>query len=110
MWLFLAVLKSDPAAEKMISAMLELELTDAAVVDGEAVENLAARTFDLFSEVGRMFSERLRYNRVLICKMPDRSTAADLVRLCREDNLDMNDPDTGFYVMIPCESWPEATR
>ncbi len=106
MWLFLAILKNEAAAEKMISAMLELELTDAAVVDGEAVENLAARTFELFSEIGRMFSERLRYNRVLIGKMPDRATADDLARLCREDNLDLNDPETGFFMLIPCETWP----
>ncbi len=106
MWLFLAILKTETAAEKMLSAMLELELTDAAVVDGEAVENMAARTFELFSEVGRLFSERLRYNRVLICKLPDRSVADDLARLCRDDGLDLTDPETGFFMMIPCETWP----
>ncbi len=108
MWLLIAILKNETVAEKMLSAMLELELTDTAVIDGEAVENLAARSFALFSEVGRLFSERLRYNRVLLCRLPDRSAALDLQQLCRDDGIDLHDSQTGFFLLVPCADWPES--
>lgn len=105
MWLFIAIIKNETAFAKILSIMLEMELTDAAVVDGEDIENFAARTFPLFSAVTELFSERLRYNRVLLCKLPDRTVAADLARLCREDGIDPTDPETGSFMMIPCEKW-----
>ncbi len=65
MMLLIAIVRDESLVQPLVRVLVEMELFDSAVLDGEAVENLAVRTIPLFEDVGRWFGQTLAYNRAL---------------------------------------------
>lgn len=108
--LLVIILKDEAQIRKVVSALLELEITDATVLDGEGVENLAVRTIPLFAEIGSLFNQDLAYNRTILAHIADPRFADDLVKLCRREGLDLADPAAACVLIVPCERYTTKNK
>lgn len=110
--LMIVILKNEALIRKVVGALVELELYDSSVLDGEAIENLAVRTIPLFEDVGGWFGQNLAYNRTLFVTLNERAEADAFVDLCRRDGIDLTDPEIASLLLLPCERYrapgPEA--
>jgi hypothetical protein len=102
MALMLIILKEETQIRKVVSTLLELEIVDATVLDGEGVENLAVRTIPLFAEIGSLFNQDLAYNRTILAYIPSPDLADEVIRLCRREGLDLADPAVACVLTLPC--------
>lgn len=105
MVLVLLNLKDERQIHKVVDVLLEMELTDATVMDSEALENLAVQTNPLFAEVGNLFGQNLAYQRTIILCLPHRDALHDVVRLCGRDGVDLVDPAVASLWIVPCEAY-----
>ncbi len=103
MTLMIAIFRDEAIVRKAVRVLVEMGLFESAVLDGEAVENLAVRTIPLFEDVGRLFGQALAYNRTLLVPLRDRAEAELFASLCRRDGLDLADPAVGTLLLVPCE-------
>jgi hypothetical protein len=110
MTLLIVILKDEALVRKVVGALVEMELFDSTVLDGEAIENLAMRTIPLFEDVGRWFGQNLGYNRTILAALRDRSEADTFVELCRRDGIDLADPAVASLVLLPCERYVPPAR
>lgn len=105
MTLMIIILRDESVARKVVGALVELELFDSTVLDGEAIENLAMRTIPIFEDVARWFGQGLGYNRTLLVGLRDRADADAVVALCRRDGVDLTNPETATVLLVPCERY-----
>lgn len=103
MMLLILIVKDDTVVRKVVRVLVEMELFDSTVLDGEAVENLAMRSVPMFEDIARMFGQALSYNRTLMVGLRHRQEAEVLTRLCRRDGVDLCDPAVATAWLIPCE-------
>ncbi len=103
MYIMITVLKDEPRIKKLISILLELGLFDSTVLDGEGIENVAALTMPVFSELRNLFGEESQYHKTVITHVPERSTVDQYVEICREEGIDFKNDETGFILVFPCE-------
>ena len=108
MWLLFLVLKDETLMRKIIGVLLEMELFDASVMDGEGIENLAERSLPVLSEVAALFGQSLAYNRTLWIPIEDRAQVRTLVGRCRHEGVDLMSPDVAVLRVIPCETVSET--
>lgn len=106
--LLVLILKDETLVKKVVAAFLELELVETTILDGEGVENLAARAIPLFEEAGSLFGQNLVYNRTLLAHVPERRQVDDLVALCRREGVNLEDPAVATLLLVPCQRYGEG--
>lgn len=105
MMLMIVILRDESLVRKVVGALIELELFESAVLDGEAIENLAVRTIPVFEDVGRWFGQSLGYNRTILVALRDRAEADAFFGLCRRDGVDLARPESATLLLVPCERY-----
>ncbi len=103
MYIMITVLKKENQIKKLISILLELGLFDSTVLDGEGIENVAALTMPVFSELRDLFGQESEYHKTVITYVPDRRDIDTFVSICREEGIDFKSEKTGFILVFPCE-------
>jgi len=96
------ILKDESLVKKIFSLLIEFELFQSTVLDGESIETIAARKIPLFSDFNLLFGRESVYNRTIICYVPDGSTVDDFVRVCRKEGIDFQKQDIGCLMTFPC--------
>ncbi len=107
MWLLFLVLKDETHIRPLVGILLEMELFDATVLDGEGIENLAVRSVPVLSEVSALFGQSLAYNRTLWIPLDDRDQVRTLVDLARREGVNLTDPEVALLRLVPCETYRE---
>lgn len=108
MWILFLLLKDESRIRTLVGILIEMELFDSSVLDGEGIENLGVRSLPVLSEVAALFGQSLAYHRVLCISLDDKEQARTLVVQCRKDGLDLLNPETAMMRLIPCEPVPEV--
>ncbi len=103
------ILHDESRVDVVLRALVELELYDTTVLDGESVEALAVRTVPVFESLGGWFGENRAYNRAILVSVRDRAEVDAVVRLCRADGLDLTDPAIACILMVPAERYTAGT-
>lgn len=102
MYVMIIVLKNEKLLKKLVSALIEFELYDCTVLDGEGIENLAAQTVPLYSAVEGLFGKELVYNKTCLCYVPDFDIIQRFEKVCKKDGIDFTDKNTGMLMAFPC--------
>lgn len=102
MHLLIIILKDESLLKKLLSLLIEFELYDSTVLDGESIENIAARNIPLFSDLNSLFGKESVYNRTILCYVPDDETAKSFIQVCKQEGIDFKKPDTGCIMTVPC--------
>ncbi|MBW6516089.1 MAG: hypothetical protein K0B81_05670 [Candidatus Cloacimonetes bacterium] len=102
MYVMIIILKDESLVKKILSLLIEFELFQSTVVDGESIENIAARKIPLFSDFNLLFGRESVYNRTIICYVPDGETVERFIKVCRDEEIDFENKDIGCLFTIPC--------
>jgi hypothetical protein len=105
MHLAVIVLKEESLVHRVARMLVEMERCDAAVLDGEGIDSLAARSVPLVSGIADLFGRAVSYNRVLLVPVDHREQVDDLVRACRRDGVDLAAPAVADVWIVPCERY-----
>ncbi len=105
MYIMVIILKDESLLKKLLSLMIEFELYDATVLDGESIENIASKKIPLFSDLNTLFGQQTSYNRTILSYIPDGSTTENFIQLCKEEAIDFRQPDVGCIMTIPCNMY-----
>jgi hypothetical protein len=102
MYVVVLILKSEAYARPVVSTLIELELFDSTVLDGEGVENVAGETMPILSEVSALFGKDILFNKTIITVVPDQETIFSLNAALKRDGIDLTQPEVGTLVAFPC--------
>lgn len=102
MYVMIIILKDESLVKKIFSLLIEFELFESTVLDGESIENIAAKKIPLFSDFNLLFGRESVYNRTIICYVPDGTTVEKFIQVCREEEIDFLNQDIGCLMTIPC--------
>lgn len=96
------ILKSEAYAKPVVSTLVELELFDSSVLDGEGVENVATETAPILSEVTALFGQDILFNKTIITVVPTRDMVFTLNGALKRDGIDLTQPEVGTLMAFPC--------
>jgi hypothetical protein len=96
------ILKDESLVKKILSLLLEFELYQSTVLDGESIENIAARKIPLFSDFNLLFGRESAYNRTIVCYVPDGSTVEEFIKVCKKEEIDFQKQDIGCLMTFKC--------
>ncbi len=99
----IVTLKDESKIDKVMEALVECAIYNAAVLDGEAVENLATRTLPLLSSLGGLFGTDTIYTRTIVAAVEQREQITEFIAICAADGVDFRSGDTGWVMALPCE-------
>lgn len=102
MYVVMIILKSEAFARPVISTLVELELYDSSVLDGEGVENVASETAPILSEVTTLFGQDILFNKTIFTVVPNRHTITEIDQALKRDGIDLRKPEVGTLVAVPC--------
>ena len=101
-YVVMIILKSEEFARPVISTLVELELYDSSVLDGEGVENVASETAPILSEVTTLFGQDILFNKTIFTVVPNRKTITEIDQALKRDGIDLRKPEVGTLVAVPC--------
>lgn len=102
MYVVMIILKSEAFARPVISTLVELELYDSSVLDGEGVENVASETAPILSEVTTLFGQDILFNKTIFTVVPNLHTITAIDQALKRDGIDLRKPEVGTLVAVPC--------
>lgn len=96
------ILRKEELLKKLISILVEFEMFDASVLDGEGIENIAMKTDPVFSSLRALFSETYVYNKTIISPVENRKDADEFLAVCRQEGIEFLGTETGTFLLLPC--------
>ncbi len=103
MYVMIIILKDESLVKKIFSLLIEFELFQSTVLDGESIENVAARKIPLFSDFNLLFGRESVYNRTIICYVPDGATIEEFIQVCKKEDIDFDKQDIGCLMTFKCD-------
>lgn len=103
MRLLIVHLKKEDDLSVVAALLLELGLFNAAVLDGEGIENIGVQQEALFSSFENLFGKGSVYNRTLVVPVPDMEVVENFLALCKHEDIDFTVPDVGWVLSFPCD-------
>ncbi|MBZ0255669.1 hypothetical protein K8I31_06380 [bacterium] len=103
MHLLVIILNQEDYLDEILSELIELEVANATVLDGVAMERVLAKDVPMFA--GRLQSTRgsRAYNKNVFALIPKKETAHQLVEILIELEIDLSDPSVGTIFTIPVD-------
>jgi len=89
------ILNREELLDDLLSAMIELEITGAAILDGVGMERVLAKDVPIFAGLLQSMSGSRPYNKNVIAAVKDRETVFELLELLKEIGIDFEEPGTG---------------
>ncbi len=102
MKLLIIILKNEKLLDQISSILLEVGLYSSSVLDGENIDALADSPMPLFSSFKSLFGENYSYNRTILCPVEHDEDIQDFLNICRQEKIDLTNPDTGTLLSVPC--------
>jgi len=102
MYIMVIILKEETLIKKIFSLLIEFELYQSTVLDGESIENIALKKIPLFSDLNMLFGRESIYNRTIICYVPKGAVIEKFVKVCRKEGIDFLNDDIGCLMTFPC--------
>jgi len=103
MYIAILILKSEAYAKQVVSTLIEFEVYDATVLDGEGLVNVASETMPILSEVTSLFGQEIVFNKTVIFGSKDRETIERINRSLQSQGIDFTQPEVGTLMAFPCE-------
>ena len=89
------VLNREESLDDILSAMIELEITGATILDGVGMKRVLAKDVPIFAGLLQSMSGSRPYNKNIIAAVKDRETIFELLDLLKEFGINFDKPGTG---------------
>ncbi len=100
MYTMTIVLYDEDLLNKILSIMIEFQLFDSTILDGETPENLAVETLPFLAELAALLEGDSRFNKTIICNVESLEQVKDFVDVCLEEGIDFKQENTGWVSAV----------
>lgn len=95
------ILNNEEHVDDLLSVMMELEITDATILDGVGMERVLANDVPIFAGLIQSLGGSRPYNKNVIALLKDRETLTKLIGVLKEIGIDFKEPGTGGIFALP---------
>jgi len=103
MYTMTVVLHDEDLLDKILSIMIELQMFDSTILDGETPESLAVETLPFLTELAALLEGDSRFNKTIICIVESIDQVKKFVQLCLEEGIDFKAENTGWISAVKNE-------
>lgn len=105
MHITIIILKDEKKYDKLIQILIELQLFDSTILDGEGIEPSLIDSLSVFKELALMLrsSEEYVYNKTIISFVPNKEDLKNLIKICKEEDIDFTKPNVGSVMAFKCD-------
>ncbi|MBC8231584.1 hypothetical protein H8E77_18700 [bacterium] len=103
MQMLFIILNREDLLDDIISAMIELEITGATILDGVGMERVLAEDVPIFAGLLRSISGSRSYNKNIVALIRQKDTIEELVALLKDSDIDFMDVGVGKMFSIPVD-------
>ena len=103
MHLLVIILNQEDYLDEILSELIELEVANATVLDGVAMERVLAKDVPIFAGLLQSTRGSRAYNKNVFALIPKKETAHQLVEILSELEIDLSDPSVGTIFTIPVD-------
>lgn len=101
MQLLLIILYRSDLLDEVLSALVELEILHAVVVDGTSMEAVLAKDIPIFAGLWQSLGDRGASARIIWAPIGRMDVSGQLVPYLKELGADFTDPEVGHLYTIP---------
>ena len=102
MYLLLIVLYREDLLDEVLSALVEMEITGAAVLDGTSMERVLSEDVPIFAGLWQA-TGGTGHTKTIVAILPDRDLLDPLVLHFKEIDIDFTEPEIGKLFLIPVD-------
>lgn len=103
MHLLVIILNQEDYMDEILAELVELEVANATVIDGVAMERVLAKDVPIFAGLLQTTRGSRAYNKNIFALLPKKETAARLVEILDDMDIDLRDPAVGTLFTIPVD-------
>ena len=103
MQMLFIILNREDLLDDIISAMIELEITGATILDGVGMERVLAEDVPIFAGLLRSISGSRSYNKNIVALVKQKETIEELIALLKDSDIDFMDVGVGKMFSIPVD-------
>ena len=105
MKLLMIILNKEEFLDDVLSSLVELGVMGATVIESTRMSEILMREIPIFAGLRQMRREGRAYNRVIIAPVAQREIVVELLKVLKEMNIDLRNPETGSLLTIPIEDF-----
>ena len=105
MRLLMIILNKEEFLDDVLSSLVEFGVMGATVIESTRMSEILIREIPIFAGLRQMRREGRAYNRVIIAPIEQREIAGELLKVLKEMNIDLRNPETGFLLTIPVKDF-----
>lgn len=94
------ILNKEEYVDDLLSAMMELEITGATILDGVGFERVLANDVPIFAGLFKSLGDSRPYNKNIIALIKDKKTLTKLIGILKEVGIDFKEPGVGEIFAI----------
>jgi len=104
MYLLIVVLNREEFLEDVLSVLVELGITDATILDSQAMGRALAYEVPIFAGLRSLMEGRRTYSKTIFALVEDQDVGEEMVQMLRDMDIDLEVPGTGRIITLKVES------
>jgi hypothetical protein len=101
MQLLVVFLNAREHLEKLVSLLVEVGVTEATILDGQAVGHFLAHEVPIFAGLRQLVGEKQQPTGTVLALLENDSVFDELERLMKSEGIDFTEPGTGVIMTLP---------
>jgi hypothetical protein len=101
MELLIIVLNKEEYLEKILSVLVELEITGATILDSEGLGHFLAYEVPIFAGLQKLVGEKKAANKTILAVLEDKNFLSKLKKMLEEEGIDFTQQGIGIIVTLP---------
>ena len=107
MQILLIILYREDLLDEVLTALVEMEITGASVLNGTSMERVLSEDVPIFAGLWDALGSGGGQTRTIVAQIENRSLFEPLIRLLKEAGADFMDPKIGKVFTLPVDQYIE---
>lgn len=103
MLLLVIVLNQEELLDDILAELVELEITNATVIEGVAMERVLAKDVPIFAGLLQSTRGSRAYNKNIFALIPQKEIVQRFLEILQDLDIDLSDPSIGSLFTIPID-------
>ncbi len=103
MWLLIIVLNQEKFLDDLLSVLVELGITDAAIIDSQAMGKALAYEVPIFAGLSFQMSGSKSYSKTIIAQVERKEIGSEIMKMLQDVDIDFLTPGVGRIFILKLE-------
>ncbi len=103
MYLLIIVLNQEKFLDDLLSVLVELGITDAAIIDSQAMGKTLAYEVPIFAGLGFQMSGSKSYSKTIVAQVDRKEVGSEIVKMLKDVDIDLLAPGVGRIFILKLE-------